>query len=691
MEQGLLLPRGAAPIRFRRLLLLWLYQQSFLRGWQSDIVLQPDEERPSFPAVLGAAQASSLLLLCLRPEDYQLLRCCNRELYGVFETIAALVRRAGPTEIEDHSEPELDVPSGIPSSVPGDAVSEGRWWDQVRDSECEEGPVVDPLESSSIDFASTFRSAVQSQFSLEDRNPLKLPWQMGVFGEIFGSSELELFPSLKRTIPTPLASDEGSHSEAAPAAVKRMRDQRAAQFDIGVDLWLTLIKGWGPCNFVDMLEAELQGDSQREVVSDVLRGKAPSTLLKRARAISGLQAFLAERMISFPCGEKDLYTFLKHMEAEGMAKSRCTGLLEALAFVRHVIGVEEVEELLKSRRCRGVGVVEAFKASKQAPALAVEQLLYLHDVLESHLDPSTRHFAGCALVATYSRCRWSDIQHADELILDRGSDGRLAYLELRIGVHKTCRLQSKRQRFLHVVSPSLGVKEFGELWLASRRDIGLDDVGRMPFCPAPDASASPTVRGIDSEEATSWLRLLLRDKASPGPEPSSKSFKATVLSWAAKRGVDGLSIQRLGYHAAGGLDIVYSRDAQAPYILIVEKLLAEVREGKFRPDDTRGGRLTGPPRPLVEPLIRAPVSRGVPDLGDDAWRSWLAALWSSLRVMVQMIPLPKLWTWRAVTARMVRLLEVRPRRPTKITTSQWQPWREASLSQRALICGCMLR
>ena len=96
MEQGLLLPRGAAPIRFRRLLLLWLYQQSFLRGWQSDIVLQPDEERPSFPAVLGAAQASSLLLLCLRPEDYQLLRCCNRELYGVFETIAALVRRAAP-------------------------------------------------------------------------------------------------------------------------------------------------------------------------------------------------------------------------------------------------------------------------------------------------------------------------------------------------------------------------------------------------------------------------------------------------------------------------------------------------------------------------------------------------------------------------------------------------------------------
>ncbi|CAE7284713.1 unnamed protein product, partial [Symbiodinium sp. KB8] len=154
-----------------------------------------------------------------------------------------------------------------------------------------------------------------------DRNPLKLPWEMGVFGEIFG--------------------------------------------------------------------------------------KAPSTLLKRARAISGLQAFLAEREATFPCDEKDLYAFLKYMEAEGFAKSRCTGLLEALAFVRHVIGVDEVDDLLKSRRCRGVGVTETFRASKQAPALTVDQLLHLHDVLESHHDPWTRHFAGCALARVVDSITWN--------------------------------------------------------------------------------------------------------------------------------------------------------------------------------------------------------------------------------------------------------------------------------------------
>ena len=130
------------------------------------------------------------------------------------------------------------------------------------------------------------------------------------------------------------------------------------------------------------------------------------------------------------------------------------------------------------------------------------------------------------------------------------------------------------------------------------------------------------MRGIDSEEATAWLRLILQGEPAQAVEPSSKSFKATVLSWAAKRGVDGLSIQRLGYHASGGLDIVYSRDAQAPYILIVERLLAEVRDGKFRPDETRGGRLVTEPVPLVEPLVEPLLGKGVPGhvaAKDDSW------------------------------------------------------------------------
>ena len=532
--------------------------------------------------------------------------------------------------------PSLDFSQGIPSDGADDSAAERRWWDQVRETE-QQRPDEETTPATVVDFASTFRTALQSQYRLPERNPLRQPWEEGVFGEIFGMSGSELLPSLKRATITVLEDDAEVSGCAAPSSTKRLRvldkgvsfasvvkvrapvswsEQREAQFEIGIDLWLSLMKDWGRCKFIELLDSEPPGDAQRAVVTDVFRGKAPSTLLKRGRAVAHLQAFLEERFATFPCLERDLYSCLKKMESDGLPKSRCTSLLEALTFVRHVVGVEEAECLIKSRRCRGIGVVEEFKEAKQAPPLTVRQLLKLHETLETHEDPWTRHFAGCVLIATYSRCRWSDIQHAVELIIDRSSDGVLVYLELRIGVHKTCRLQSKRHRFLHVVSPGLGLKDFGEQWLCSRRDIGLEHVGSMPFCPAPDINGEPTVRGIDSEEATAWLRLILRGEHAPAGEPSSKSFKATVLSWAAKRGVDGLPIQRLGYHASGGLDIVYSRDAQAPYILIVERLLAEVRDGKFRPDETRGGRLVAEPVPLLEPLVEPLLSKGVP--GPDA-------------------------------------------------------------------------
>ena len=96
--------------------------------------------------------------------------------------------------------------------------------------------------------------------------------------------------------------------------------------------------------------------------------------------------------------------------------------------------------------------------------------------------------------------------------------------------------------------------------------------------PAPDAQGRATIRALDSDEATAWLRLLL----GPGDgaeQVSSKSLKATLISWAAKRGVEPLTLQRPGYHASGGMDIVCSRDSQAPLVLLVEKLIDEVIRG----------------------------------------------------------------------------------------------------------------
>ena len=291
--------------------------------------------------------------------------------------------------------------------------------------------------------------------------------------------------------------------------------------------------------------------------------------------------------------------------------------MEALNFVRHVLGVHEVDCLVNSRRCRGLCTNEVFTESKQAPALTLSQLERLHVVLEEHADAWTRHFAGAALVTCYARCRRSDVQHTDKIVWDADSEGRLAYVELQIGLHKTSRLQSKRHRFMHAVAPAVALRgDYASRWREYRRELGLADPPHMPFCPAPDRSGAPTVRGIESDEATAWLRLILKEDDDSECRVSSKSLKATVISWGAKRGLEPLVLQRLGYHAAGGMDVVYSRDAQAPLLLLVERLIKEIKDGAFRPDETRGGRLDiRRLARLAVPAVGAAVEEVCPEAG----------------------------------------------------------------------------
>ncbi|CAE7938108.1 unnamed protein product, partial [Symbiodinium necroappetens] len=256
----------------------------------------------------------------------------------------------------------------------------------------------------------------------------------------------------------------------------------------------------------------------------MMKGKAPSTILKRARALVLLQDFLNDKNVSFPCLESDVYDFLKTLERDGAPPSRISSIMEVL-----------------------------------------------HDALEKHADQWTRVFAGACLVCCYSRCRWSDVQHTEAA-------------------------EQATQVF---------ACDFACPWNQTLR-AAMEDL----------SGGSPTVRALDTDEATSWMRLML-GLGDESLQVSSKSMKATIISWAAKRGVDPLTLQRLGYHAAGGMDLVYSRDAQAPLLLVVEKVLKEVREGIFRPDETRSGRLVSiDAKPLagsfVPGLGEASVAEGSP-------------------------------------------------------------------------------
>ena len=484
-----------------------------------------------------------------------------------------------------------------------------------------------PLAGADINFCTAWAAASQSQWSLIRETNLVQPWEEGVFAEIFGGSDEPALPNLKRSIPPLLRSSAVSELEVSESLAKRRRqpvvqafsavvrnraavawkEQREAKLDLGVKMWRELVCQWGPCALSDYMTEAGTPAKQCEVLQHVLRGKAPSTIAKRARSMTGLNDFLIKKGETFPCSEASLYQFLKHLEQIGAPKSRISGTLEALNFVRHVMGVLEAEVLLTSRRCKGLGVTEIFKEAKQAPPLKVAEIQQLNRALACHDDLWTRHFAGCVLICCYARCRWADIQHCDELIIDNGSDSSVQYIELKIGLHKTSRLATKRHRFLHAVAPANAIQgNFAKDWLECRTQLGIQDPPSMPFCPAPDVSGKPTVRGLDSDEVTDWLRLLL-DKRQGDFQVSSKSLKATVISWGAKRGLEPLVLQRLGYHASGGRDVVYSRDAQAPLLLVVERIIREINEGRFLPDETRGGRLVDVhPSPIV-PRFSSPA------------------------------------------------------------------------------------
>ena len=85
------------------------------------------------------------------------------------------------------------------------------------------------------------------------------------------------------------------------------------------------------------------------------------------------------------------------------------------------------------------------------------------------------------------------------------------------------------------------------------------------------------------------MNSILAKIAKPGePVPTSRSLKATCLSWVAKAGV---SPQLLGYHVdATELSVnTYSRDLLAPPLRELVRVLSLIVSGAFSPHTTRSG------------------------------------------------------------------------------------------------------
>ena len=106
-------------------------------------------------------------------------------------------------------------------------------------------------------------------------------------------------------------------------------------------------------------------------------------------------------------------------------------------------------------------------------------------------------------------------------------------------------------------------------------------------------------RRCSSVEASALLQAALSVDCSSGI--SSHSLKATTLVWCGRRGFSERDSLLLGHHSTGRRShAVYARDMLSAPLRLYCAMLQEIKQGHFKPDATRSGRLN--PSSSVKPV-----------------------------------------------------------------------------------------
>ncbi|CAE7511598.1 unnamed protein product [Symbiodinium sp. CCMP2592] len=300
---------------------------------------------------------------------------------------------------------------------------------------------------------------------------LSLPWESGVWSALFGASASgdwlqQVTPAFNRPVQPTSGQPEESLVPASSglfslsskprqdrvfmAVVSQSLDvsweeQRTLDFDRSVKLWLHTILRWDvDCEVRQMLCEEDSVQGQIGLLEDFFRGRAPSTLLKRARALAKVANWLQEKGApAYPISEKLFYEFLRAERALGAPASRLKGYHEAIVFSRFVLGVAGLELATACRRCLGATKSDEPRDRKQAQPLTVQ-----------------RCWSSTGGLTARARTCGTDCSVAPHFVwstpLDYDTLGDIAYLEITVASHKTMHSSQHRFQFLPMVSIALG-------------------------------------------------------------------------------------------------------------------------------------------------------------------------------------------------------------------------------------------
>ena len=460
------------------------------------------------------------------------------------------------------------------------------------------------------------RALAEASMQLRGQTALRLPWEKGIYAEIFSGSELPKMPSLP--VPAVLPTGDVTRPGDSREKVLKHSSDPLQKFDRAVFeqcIKKSSVEAGGRSNtdreavyrrWLCVLGHNLAGSQLGEIISEgsgeplqliseALEGKSTSTLLKRVRFVARMLTWAAERSYTFFPLRLDLVLeFMRTLETYS-GKAQCG---ETINFLIHVVGIHSEPDILKHPVIKGLlrGSQMTGMDVKQSRVLTVSEVLALEDLLgDESLDPVDRYGAGVFLFQIYSRARVSDIRNIQRFDVDlEGNDG---YLEVKTMDHKNAKKGRGLGQSLLLIAPVQGLRDhsWGLQFLDVAKQVGLDLRGghRGPLLPKLTADNQWAGEAVSASETTDWLRgLLSRALGGSFKEGlTSHGLKATTLSWLTKAGYSDKTCLILGHHSRGKKKSLYTygRDVQARPLRELQECIGLIKRQVFHPDSTRSG------------------------------------------------------------------------------------------------------
>lgn len=340
-------------------------------------------------------------------------------------------------------------------------------------------------------------------------------------------------------------------------------------------------------------------DIQRTLL-DVFAPKSTATLFKRGREILAYIRWFRDRdLVGSPLQftEQPVYEYMDHLRASKAGPTRGNSFLQAVRFTVTLLGchINSIDHVI-SARVKGASYNMYLKKRplKQALPLSVQEVRALEDTVLYGSNHHDRLAAGFMLFCIMSSARVSDAQNITNLRIDEFET--TCILECDTLRHKTAYTCEKKTTFLPYLC--LGnifrSESWAKAWLQMRQEAGL--VAQDWALPAPDFNGTWLPRKTTTGEVTQWLRDIMltsgldEDRSN---QLTSHGFKCTILSWAAKFGMDLQTRRVLGHHVdpEAKSALTYSRDALISAHIRVAEMLNVMSSNNFNPDISRAERI----------------------------------------------------------------------------------------------------